>query len=375
MGLEWQYPIFFLLIVFVALVLIFPRRSRWFLRTATIASLSQAVKKFQGRTKFKNRLPYLLFGCGLLFLIIAAADPTSGKKQLQHRYLIHTYLVINDGSGSMIDHIHPRGVGERINALLAGNKTFLDATEAMSRPSNEKDAVGVILFSSDAFILSYPDTNYDNLWLKLNKINWRNRPLGLGTEINKALWVAIQATIQRNQQVGGESFTSEELADLQHRVSDGGRRLNLSPALQQKIELVAEEVVGTSFIVFTDGEFNLDPYSHYYSSQLSAAKNLLLCQRLGIRVYLIAAEIKNQDVIPLIKKTGGSFYYLKKAKDADLLQKAYLDILQQQANELIVEDEEIKISYYLWPAIIGFSLICLGILARYTISRSLTVSC
>lgn len=375
MAIEWQYPEFFLLVIVVALVLLLPRRSRWFLRMATIAPLNQASRQFQGRTKFKKRLPYFLVGCGLLFLIVAAADPTSGKKQLQRRYLVHTYLVIDDGSGSMIGYNEPLGVGDKLSALLAGNKAFLEAVESTPRPPNEKDAVGIILFSSDAFVLAYPESNYDNLWMKLKMINWRDRPLGMGTEINKALWISIQTIIQRNYQAGGVFFTPEELDDLQQRVSGRGRRINLSPALQKKVDLIAKEVVGTSFIIFTDGEFNLDPYNYQGADiQLSAAKNMLLCQELGIRVYLIAAKIQNEDVVPLVKATGGRFYFLKKVEDVALLKRAYLDILKQQANEFIIEDETVKISHYFWPALVGFGLICLGILARYTISRSLTTS-
>lgn len=381
--MSWEYPVMFWLIAAAAAILLLPRRSRWFLRVATVAPLIRAKQKYQGRIGFKKYLPYFLLGGGLILLIIAAADPIAGEKRSRHRYLIHTYVIINDGSGSMtFDARAPATKGPRVESLLAANKAFLETIKTMPRPLDEKDAVGAVLFSGDAFILAYPDINYDNLWLKLNLINWKESPLGLGTELNKALWTAIQMIIRRNQQTGGEFFTAEELKNLQLHLSGSGRTLNLSSSLRKKAELIAEEIKGTSFIIFTDGQFYLEPYSYSgYSgpggsgdSQLSAAKNILFCRQLGIRVYLIAAETLDTAVIPLVKKTGGQFQFLRKMEDVALLRKAYLNILQQQANEFVAEDEAVKVSYYFWPALAGLSLIFLGMLVKNTVSRSLTDS-
>lgn len=378
MAIEWAHPEFFLLVIIIIAVLLLPRRHRWFLRVSTIKFFAETSANYQGRINFKKYLPYLFLASGLLLLLVAAADPIIGEQKLNQRFLVHDYLLINDGSGSMSNDArgHPRGVGERISVLLSANEAFLEAVKSTPRPSNEKDAVGAIIFSSDAFILSYPNVNYDNLWLKLNTIYWKNNPLGLGTELNKALWVAVQAIIRKNHQQGGDYFTIEEIESLRRHVSMPGRNLNISPNLRKKIELIAQEIIGTSFIIFTDGEFNLEPrsYNNSYNSELSVAKNLLLCKELGIRVYLISAEARNKDVIPLVKTTGGEFYYLRKMRDVAQLKELYLNILRRQSKEVVVEGQTVKVSLYFWPGFIGFCLIYFGLLAKYTISSSLTSS-
>ncbi|MFH1759070.1 MAG: vWA domain-containing protein [Patescibacteria group bacterium] len=369
-----------LLLTLLAAVIIL-RRQKYFIRRSTIGPLVKAVKQYKGRISFKKLLPYFLFAPAITLLIMAAADFSIGTQKKFKKYLVHNYILIDDSSGSMTnagghydeekDEWVQNKISENIASLIAGNKALLEELKQAPRESNERDLVGVVVFSNDAFVVSYPTSDYDNLAKKIDLVSWNQSPLGGGTEVEDALWVAITMIVKRNGRAGGACFIEGELDSLDRRMKGQAGPLVLTKELERKAGLIAQEINGTAFVIFTDGEF----YDYgERADQLSTTKLLQFCQRLGIRVYLISTNIAHTNITLLIRKTGGRVEFIKSVRDTEKLKGIYADIAQQQAHEYVVEDKEEKKSLHLFLGIPGFCLLFLWLLVRNTVSRSLTES-
>lgn len=341
-------------------LIIWRRDRRYQLRRATLM-VFQGKGQIKGRSFWKKNLPYFLLMPALALLIIAAADPFAGERKIYKKLIIHNYILMNDGSGSMVSFGEEKGVGRSLQALMSANEEFLNSLEKLEKLAEQKDLVGLIAFSHDAYVVSYPTADYRVIKKKLELIHWNAVPLGGGTELANALWTGIQVVMAKTDH-------KDDLAAFEKYCSGSGSNLNLPASLKTQAQGFADEIIGTSFIIFTDGNV----YMTGSLARLSTGKILDLCRLLKIRVHLISVEWLGADLQTAIAKTGGSVAIVKKASDAYKLKEIYKQIAERHAREYLIEDRLEKRSYYLWFAVPGTCLLFIWLFVRNTVSRSLT---
>lgn len=289
-------PYWLVLLVFIPLLYLF-RRNRYYVKISSLSFLS--VKKLNANRIFA----YLTF----IYLLLASLDLSITQDEMVYAQENRSYILINDGSASMIS---------LTDSLVDANKSFLELLRHSSKP----DTVGSVVFSDNAFIVSYPLDDVDFTKNKLERIVWSVPPLNLGTNIENALWISFLASIK-----DFSDFDKINLSELRNGMLGAGGQSNLTSIKEYKNAL-SEYLRGTCFILFTDGYFSPVPWRPLGMSTL---KIVDMCQKLGIVVYVIdlepiAAQLKSTGFLDSIKKTGGDVFYAKK----DTLDQAYKKIFE-----------------------------------------------
>ncbi len=353
------------LLFFVALISIFfLRRNKYFVKVGSLIKHAPYYKKNRGRIIWKERLPSFLFISGISLLILATADLWMGYSEQSKKYLLHNYVLINDGSGSMMMFKEP------IPALLFGNKVFFETLKEADRKDDERDLVAQVIFSNGAYVISYFREDYDNLMRKMELVDWRSSPLGQGTDAGSGFWSALQLVLKKNTYNGGHSYSPEEMKMLMARVRGWEGDLKFNKALEEKTATIKQELTGYVFIVFTDGEFDVGSAPQF----ISPNKTINLCERLGIKVYIISVGSANIDLQQLVRSTGGDMLFLKTSRDRQAVAALYKKIAERELRSTKNYIEQKKHYYYRWFALPALALLSLWIVLKNTVSRSLTES-
>jgi hypothetical protein len=344
----FEHPYFLSIFLLAAAFLLF-RKRKYFLKHASVSNLS--------KTKKYNSV--MVLNCfGWTALVIAASGLTWGEILPVSKKLAHKYVLVNDASGSMIEG-EADGRGPKLIAVERGNSALLKMLS--KREDGSIDKVGAMVFSNDAYIVSYIVDDPEFVQQKLNSVNYRLPPLGGGTNVDKALWSSIGLFLKDAKQLSEEQLFA--IGNLMY--GTGG--FEPTETAQQIIERFKPFTVGCSVVIFTDGMFFPDGNE----SMMSTYKLLQLSKRLGIRVYLISVETIDRLVFEALLETGGTGIVLK-GFDVEALEKVYADIVKSQSHEEFVTEESIKRSLSFWFG--SFALTCLGVanLLRYTVNRSFT---
>ncbi len=357
---DFEHPWLLLLFLLVLPLLIW-RRSKYFLRHSYLKAMMGAKKI--ALINFLRLISWLL-------IILAAVDYGTGYKESHKKLIIHHYVLINDGSGSMVGDENALGVGKKLTILLKANDHFLKTLENLERPDGSKDFVGMLVFADDAFVVSYFVEDYDFIRQKMFQIDWRIAPLNLGTQTNKAIWASIKLILKNNVESGGDFFSDEELVNLEARFKGSGRRFSLENfyALSNKVSLIKEQIRGSSIIIFTDGIFPIDGKTDF----MSVMKLVLFCGEMGIRPYLISVEAAIDPALLNLLKSAGGEGMIVSSFDLEKINGAYQRIINQQAGEYELIDRYQKKSYADWFAGAGLAGLLICIVLRNTVSRSLT---
>jgi len=214
------------------------------------------------------------------------------------------YILVNDGSLSMVS-------AELTEPLLRANYIFLD----LLKTSNFPDTVGSIVFSDNAFIVSYLLDDVDFTIEKLKRVKWDQYPLNLGTSVENALWTSFLISMKKYPD-------KLNLSELKNGLSGKGIDADLShiPVLKFK-----EYLKGTCLILFTDGYFSPNPLS---KSGLSPIKIMDMLRKVGVIVYIIDLEPPNVQLIEsgfvgYVKDTGGDMIYAKQQSLSDVYKKIF----------------------------------------------------
>ena len=300
----------------------------------------------------------------MTLLILSAADLWLGYEETSKKYLLHNYVLINDGSGSMV------GVPDAIPAMLSGNRIFFETLKQSDRKDDERDLVAQVVFSNGAYVVSYFREDYDNLMRKMELTNWTSPPLNMGTDAGSGLWSALQLSLKKNQQNGGHAYTNEEMKFLIARVRGMESELSLNKALEEKTNVIRNELNGYVFIVFTDGMFDLSSSPEF----ISPTKTIQLCKKLGIKVYVISVGSANGELSELVKSTGGTMMFIKTNNDRKAIAALYKKTAEEELRSTKNFVEQKKRYYYKWFAIPALALLFIWIVLKNTVSRSLTES-
>lgn len=338
-----------LLLVFPAYFLI-RKRVKFYFRHAYIDNLSSNT----ARETISWR--YAIF-LGMFFLILAASNIVLKTKESVRSYQVHKYVLVNDGSGSMVNVAKENGIGRELNAVLAGNDKLFDFLG--NRKDGSKDLVGAIVFSNDAFTVSNLTDDPKFVQKKLKRIDYRVSPLAAGTDIEAGLWASLEMLLASN-------VDQDELDHLQFKCFGIENEIKLDDKLNLIVDK-KDKLAGSSVIIFTDGIFN--PYGN--KSKLSSFKIIDFCRLIGVRVYFISLFDLDKKLISFCKATGGRGEVVA-GYDQKRLEEIYDDIVKSQANEYVVKETTVDHALSDFFGIAGLSFMVIGLLMHLTIQLNFT---
>lgn len=344
-----ENPWFLLLLILIPCYLLF-RKQKYFFRHPYIKSLPV----------LSNRVYYwqtfVLSGC--IVLILAASNLTWKVVETRKVALVHKYVLVNDGSGSMVNMTKENGIGKELTAVLSGNQRLLSFLG--NRSDGSKDLVGAIVFADDAFTVSNLCDDPNFVYKKLLRIDYRVPPMCQGTNIGAGIWAAIEMSL------AGE-IPQEDLDHLQIKFYGEGHELKKDDLIKSMIAK-KDKFTGTSIIFFTDGIFN-DAAGK--PKVMSTYKLINFCRDMGIRVYFISIFELDHLIKKYCKDTGGRGEVVN-GYDQNRLEEIYDDVVKSQSQEYVIKEESIDRSFAYWFGLVGLLLVLLGVLLHNTSQLNFT---
>jgi len=292
---------------------------------------------------------------GGAFLIVGAANFVWKTKETFKVNLVHKYVLINDGSGSMVDGSKPNGIGKELTSLIAGNAKLFDFLG--KRNDGSKDFVGAVVFSSDSFIVSYLSDDPEFVHKKLKRIDYRLPPMNQGTYVAAGLWTGLEMVLAHDQ-----SVSAADTEHLQLKFYGEGHKIK-SDNITDSIVANKANFAGSSLIFFTDGIFDAPAGNNRL---MSTYKIINFCKDMGIRVYFISIFQLDQFIIRYCKDSNGSGELITDGYNKQRLEKIYEDIVTSQAREYMVKDEDVDRSLGTILGLIGLFLIVCGLVLHNT---------
>lgn len=347
-----QNPYLLLLLLLFPAYFYFSRRIKFYFRHAYLDGLGDKAVR-----NYINWRYFIL--TGVFFLVLAASNIVFQMKETVRVYQVHKYVLVNDGSGSMIDFKKENGIGNELTAVLSGNDKLFDFLG--NRKDGSKDLVGAIVFSDDAFTVAGLTDDPKFVQKKLKRIDYRLSPMARGTDIESGLWAAVEMLLSHNNVV-----KQSELDRLQLKFYGRERQVKPDEEVKSIIER-KESFLGSSIIIFTDGIFNAEGDNR----KMSSFKIINFCKLVGIRVYFISIFDLDKGLISFCKDTGGRGDIIK-GYDKKRLEEIYDEIVISQANEHVVKEQSVDHSLALIFGGIGLWLILTGIFIHTTLQLDFT---
>ena len=343
-----ENPYFLLLLLVFLLYFCFWKSRKFYFRHPCMENLPTFNPKFWLSWEF-------LMLTGILFLIAGAANFVWKTKESSKVNLVHKYVLINDGSGSMVDNNRPNGVGDALTAVLSGNAKLFDFLG--KRNDGSKDLIGAVAFSSDSFIVSYLSDDPDFVHKKLKRIDYRLPPMNQGTYVAAGLWTGLEMILSHDQ-----SISPESLDNLQVKFYGQGHNIKHNNTTESIVANKAN-FAGTSLIFFMDGVF-FAPDGN--KNIMSTYKIINFCKEMGIRVYFISIYQLDQTIIRYCKDTNGRGEIVADGYNKKKLEAIYEDIVTSQAKEYIIKEENVDRSLGTILGSIGLVLVLCGLVLHTT---------
>lgn len=334
---------FTLLLAFVV-YWFFHNRVKYYFRHPCLANITTTKKRWHDWQA--------IMLVGIFFIILACCNFVFKTKEVSNVLMVHKYVLVNDGSGSMVDAKEPNGIGNELKAVLGGNEKFFSVLG--NRKDGSKDLVGAIVFADDAFIVSYLTDEPEFVHKKLLRIDYRLPPMNGGTHIQAGLWSALSMLLEQDK-----FFTTTELDKLERRFYGHGLTLKKDAIIEEAITHKAN-LTGNSLIIFTDGLFSS---AEGGSSIMSAFKLLDFCKMCGIRVYFISIFELDKRIADYCKQTGGRGEVIK-GYDKKRLEEIYGDIASSQAKEYTVKEDVVDRSLSQYFGLIGLYCVFVGLFVK-----------
>lgn len=347
-----QYPYLLLLLLFFPVYFYFRNRVKFYFRHACLENLrGRTVRNY-----FKWQYCMLL---GSFFLTLAACNIVWKMKEIIQVYQVHKYVLVNDGSGSMVNPQKENGIGDELTALISGNDKLLDFLG--KRKDGSKDLVGAVVFSNDAFVVAGLTDDPQFVQKKLKRIDYRLEPMGGGTDIESGLWAGVEMLLSHNDMI-----KQYELDKLQFKFYGQETKVKVDD-FTNSIAARKEKFAGGSIIIFTDGIFN----AHGNQRKMSSFKIIDFCRLVGIRIYFISIFDLDKDLVKFCKDTGGRGDIIK-GYDKNRLEEIYNEIVVSQANEYVVKEQSVDRSLADIFAGIALWLILTGFMIHTTLQLNFT---
>ncbi len=345
-----EYPWFLLLLLLFVLYWWYRKVRKFYFRHPYL----QHVQSKGGEDTIKF-VPLVAF----LFLI-AACNFVWKTKEVTKTYLAHKYVLVNDGSGSMVNGSKENGIGDELTAVLSGNDKLFDVLG--KRKDGTKDLVGAIVFSNDAFVVSNLSEDPQFVQRKLKRIDYRAEPMNQGTDIEAGLWAGVDMLLSYKDVV-----PEKDLNHLQIRFLGMEHHVKMDPVLES-IVAKKEHFKGGSIIIFTDGIF--DPRGS--EQKMSSYKIINFCKMLGIRVYFISIFNLDSTIIEYSRATGGRGEIVKSGYDKRRLEQIYEEIASSQAAEYEMKEQMKDNSISGWIGLYAFFLLVIGLIWRSVVQLEFT---
>jgi hypothetical protein len=347
-----ENPYFLCLLILFPLYIYFWNKRKFYFRHPYIKHLSNSSKAWF------NWQYFVL--AGSLLLVIAASNFVWKMKETQKVSLIHKYVLVNDGSGSMVNNTKENGIGRELTAILSGNEKLLSFLG--NRKDGSKDLVGAIVFADDAFTVSYLCDDPEFVHKKLLRIDYRVPPMNQGTNIGAGIWSAIEMVLSQNK-----AIPQDDLDKLQVRFYGEGHQLKKDDFVDG-IVAQKDKFTGTSIIFFTDGIFQNAAGNPRI---MSTYKLINFCKDMGIRVYFISIFELDNLIAKYSRDTGGRGEVVLNY-DKKRLEEIYEEIATSQAQEYIMKDVVVDRSFAQWFGIAGLGLVLFGVVLHNTKQLSFT---
>lgn len=345
----FEQPWFLLLLVPIILL---GQPRRFFLRHSYI----EVVRKKTWRTRSRYLIDFLnIFA--ITWLVVASANFYFAQQTKKKTLLSHNYVLINDASASMLETDKPRGIGKQLKSVIEGNKVFLSF---LKNKEDVKDLVGSIVFSNDAYVVSYLVDDPSFVEKKLDAIDYTQPPLAGGTMIDRAAWSGITMILNKNLP------RRDDFISLQMKFYGLGDKVKIDNEIQYFIDN-KHKYAGSSLILFTDG---IILYPGGAQNFMSVYKLFHFCELLGIRVYFLSVEQIPGFISKYAEATGGFAIIL--GNNLSKIKFIYEDIASEQANEYSIETKEIDTSTAEILAIGALFAMALSFILSNGYSRSFT---
>ena len=192
-GLEFQHPVFFVLLALIPLLMLLrgakgPRAALIFSSTALTATLAKLTQSKAGRLLFFLRL------VTLTLLIIAIARPRLGHGHSEIESSGIDIMLAIDTSGSMaaLDFATERNIVTRLDVVKEVVAEFIE-----KRP---QDRIGLIVFAKQPYLISPPTLNHQWLISNLERIE-----LGLIDGSQTGIGTAIGMCTNRMREINAKS--------------------------------------------------------------------------------------------------------------------------------------------------------------------------
>lgn len=268
-------------------------------------------------------LPIFLQWAALAALILAALNPilTFAEQQITIRGL--DIILVVDLSASMQQALPVNAAEAKIlaqsDAFFARrdkNPSRMDAVKLAVKNfirHRQNDRLGLVVFSSNAYVVSPMTMDYDYLTQYVDMMDHRTL-VGEGlTAIGEGIYTAVKLMFKQNE----------------NRKGKAGDRL---------------------FIVLTDGENN------YGRSPVEAVH---FCKEKGIKVYMVGVDVPvtqlTENLIYAIESAGGNYYDVRNQEQLD---HAYWEIGALEKGDFAVKEYDRSVPLYHQAVLAAF--ICLS---------------
>ncbi|MEJ3749211.1 VWA domain-containing protein [Actinomycetes bacterium KLBMP 9797] len=348
MSLEWPWALTALLAVPLLLLVwwwLHRKRRRAALRVSSVALIRAALP---GRSRWRRRIPVILFIAALLVLGFGATRPQASMAVPGNASSI---LLAIDVSGSMC------------STDVAPNRLTVarDAAREFIRAQNGQTRIGLVAFSGIAGLLVAPTTDQEKLLTAIDGLKTAR-----GTAIGLAMLTSIDAIAEYNpdvpptgvelapgQSAPGQSALGQAVAayepDTIVVLTDGANTQGVDPVT------AAEQAAARRLRVYTIGFGTTTP------SQMMCTADQIGGTDFGVRPEGRFGggggrnrQIDEPTLTKVAELTGGEYF---RAEDAEQL----TDVLTDLPSEIVLQHEDIEITVWFVFAAALLVLTALGL--------------
>ncbi len=328
---------------------------RWFClrvkreRTVPFPSLTPLWANLPPPSLPKRRLVPTLRTAALVALILAAADPVWRTVRIKQVREMREVVLVLDLSESMSWSIHGDYLAmddsERREVVAReAAREFVDS-RVVELPGGEgkvekvRDRIGLIVYSSDAFVRFPPTTDYDLLRRQLAELKTDAPQLGKDTAVEKAIFASIVLFVR--QHVGWR-----EVKDMENALMAEGDEFYLPPSLQERQDVGKGRVM----VILTDGKVDISgvgrrpqlvkgPIHTFMMGawKINLFKVIDLARRLGIRIYLVCVGQVPEALQTAVESTKGRCYSIPDFSHAGRIKETYRLISQLERGRMLDE--------------------------------------
>lgn len=228
----------------------------------------------------------------------------------------------------------------------------------------DKDRIGLIVFSNDAYVKFPPTTDYKILKEHLSEVSSHLPELGTNTELEKALFTAVILSLR-------PFLGAQEITDMENNLKSGSDRLYIPDSLTK----MKSPGKGKVIILFTDGEIEIPTQKStgavlvddgpvkkytYNAAKIDLLKTIRLAEELGIKIYMLSTGKIAEPLKKAIDATGGRTFTLQDTDNYWRVIDMYEAINKLEKARLVDKEYTRSASAFLWFGLAGIISLASG---------------